>query len=435
MLDPFTYQDTGSDFLASRRRGLLLDDPGTGKTLQAIMAARKVGASHVDTLCPASVTNQWGSVYGENGDAGAEFDAFSYEKARDKGVPFRQFPPRILVIDEIHYLNNANAGRTVSVLGREKYGIDGLINRYDYVWGMSGTWMTRDPSVLYPVMHALIPGSLYSKKTNSTLGEWQFLRKFCKMWDTGRGMKVTGSLNLGELREMLTPYYIRRTKADVRLDWKEPVKAKLWLDAGKAANLIAKAELEPEGQAVAAAFKRGGFDALAELADTDRTGISRYRRYIGLLKVLPVVDWLLDEFDGGMEKIVIICVHREVIETLAEKLQKEEIAAFIYYGGMTAKQKDEAKFAFIRYKGKAVMVAQIDAAGTGVDELQKATGRMLFVEWSWVASHNDQALDRLDRIGQQDNVLGQFAAFEGSLDGAIMSVAARRGRDSLELFN
>ena len=435
MLDPFTYQNTGSDFLASRRRAMLLDDPGTGKTLQAIMAARKVGASHMDTLCPASVTNQWRGVYAENGDDEADFESFSYERARDKGVPFRQFPPRVLAIDEIHYLNNANAGRTLSVFGREKYGAGSLICRYDYVWGMSGTWMTRDPSVLYPVMHALIPGSLFSKKTNQTMGEWQFMRRFCKMWDTGHGMKVTGSQNLDELRERLAPYYIRRTKADVRADWKKPMKAKLWLDSAKAEKLIAKADLEPEGQAVAEAFKRGGFDALAEFADTDRTGISRYRRYIGLLKVLPVVDWLLDEFDGGLQKIVIVCVHREVIETLAEKLQKEEIAAFVFYGGMTAKQKDAAKNAFIAYKGKAAMVVQIGAAGTGVDGLQRATGRMLFVEFSWVGADNDQCLDRLDRIGQEENVLAQFAAFEGSLDGAIMKVEARRSYDSFKLFN
>lgn len=426
---PFDYQLTGIDFLSHRRRCLLLDDPGTGKTLQAVKAADKIDGD-MDVICPASVVRQWGEAHARLSGISKTFNAYSYEKARDKGISKR---PAILCLDEIHYLNNPNSGRTVAILGRERYGVDGHIFKAEYVWGLTGTWMTRDPSVLYQTMFAVIPGSLVLKNGN-TMSYWQFMRKFCVMYDSGNGMRVVNSQNLDELRDRLAPFILRRTKADVRKDWKNPVTAELWLDPAEAGKSLDKAELEPEARCVAEAFKKGGFNALETFADTESTGVSRYRRYCGVLKIIPVVEWLLDQFDDGMKKIVIVCVHREVIEGIQVKLAENGIPAFIYYGGMTGKEKDAARDSFIAREDRAVLIGQIAAMGTGVDGLQKATGRMLFVEWSWIATENWQALDRLDRVGQEENVLGQFAAFEGSLDGAIMTVAARRAKDSKQLF-
>lgn len=430
MFELFDYQNTGADFLAGRRRALLLDAPGCGKTAQGIVAADRLGADTMDTVCPASIVKQWGKAHASISREDTAFNAYSYEKARDKGISKR---PTVLCLDEIHYCNNPASGRTLKILGSERYGVDGLIHKADYVWGMTGTWMTRDASVLYPAMFAIIPGSLILRN-GFTMDYWQFLKKFCVMYDSGYGIRITKSKNLDELRDRLAPYMLRRTKKDARKDWKEPVTAELWLDPEEAGDLLHKAELEPEARAVADAFRKGGFDALQNLADTDRTGISRYRRYIGLLKILPVLKWLLGQFDDGLEKIVIVAVHREVLEGLQQKLREHEICAPIYYGGMTAAQKDAAKEKFIKAHGKAAMLGQIDAMGTGVDGLQEATGRMLFIEWSWIATHNQQMLDRLDRIGQEEPVLGEFATFEGSLDSAIMSVAARRAKDSQQLF-
>lgn len=426
----FDYQEVGADFLAGRRRALLLDAPGVGKTIQAITAADRLGADSMDTISPASVVNQWRKMHANLSRADTDFHAYSYERARDKGI---SKSPTVLCLDEIHYLGNPSSGRTLKILGSDKYGADGLIQKADYVWGMTGTLMNRDPSNLYQIMYAIIPGSLQLKNGN-TMSYWQFMKKYCVMYDTGFGMKVVRGQNLDELRDRLAPYILRRTKKDARKDWKEPVTAELWLDPEKAGDMMHSADLEPEARAVAEAFKKGGFDGLARLAETDKKGVSRYRRYIGLLKILPITKWLMDEFDGGLEKIVVICVHREVIEGFYAKLTEHQIAAFIYYGGMTEGQKDAAKRAFIDATGPAVFVGQIDTAGTGVDGLQHATGRMVFAEWSWIHTHNQQALDRLDRVGQEEPVLGEFAAFENSLDGAIMRVAARRAKDAETLF-
>lgn len=428
----FDYQKTGADFLAGRRRALLLDAPGLGKTAQTIRAADLIGADSMDTVCPASVVKQWGKAHdgiAENVDSRV-FTARSYESARDKGISRR---PAVLTFDEIHYLKNPNSRRTQALLGSQRYGSDGLINRADAVWCLTGTLMPKDPGDLFPIMNAVVPGSLALNNGN-TMDYWQFMKRFCVMYDSGYGMVVTKGKNIAELRDRLAPYMLRRTKPEVMKDWKEPVRAELWLDADDAAGQMQKLDLEPEARAVADAFKKGGFDALKILADVDRTGISRYRRYVGVLKVLPVVKWLMDEFDSGLEKIVIMCVHREVIEGIAAKLAEQKIETVKYYGGMTDGQKDKAKTDFVKKASVRGYIGQLFASGTGVDGLQHATGDILFVEWSWVGDDNQQAIDRLDRIGQNNPVLARFAGLEGSLDGAIMAKASRRTSDNRQLF-
>lgn len=426
----FDYQKTGADFLAGRRRALLLDAPGLGKTAQAIAASDLAGADSMYTVCPASVVKQWRRNHDDVSVTGNIFRSYSYEAARDKGISRW---PSVICLDELHYLKNGSSGRTKALLGEQLYGRDGIIAKAEYVWGMTGTVMPKDPGDLFPILNAIIPGAL-SLKNGNIMDYWQFMRKFCVMYDSGYGMVVSKGKNLAELRERIAPFMLRRTKPEVMKDWKEPLRAELWLDAGDAADKLHKADLEPEARAVADAFKKGGFSALKVLADSDRSGISRYRRYVGILKILPIVAWLLDEFGSGLDKIVIICVHREVIEGIAEKLAQQKIETVIYYGGMTDAQKDKAKDKFVKEKTIRGFIGQIGAAGTGVDGLQHATGDILFVEWSWVGDDNQQAIDRLDRIGQNNPVLARFAGLEGSLDGAIMAKASRRTSDNKQLF-
>jgi len=62
----FGYQGTGAAFLAARKRGLLFDSPGLGKTPQAIVAIDVACAEwlaadpiHVIIVCTASTVTHW----------------------------------------------------------------------------------------------------------------------------------------------------------------------------------------------------------------------------------------------------------------------------------------------------------------------------------------------------------------------------------------
>lgn len=429
-MDLFPYQVIGANFLASRRRALLLDAPGLGKTGQALKAADMLDIRNMETICPASVVTQWRGNHADISESGYEFDSRSYESARDKAMPPKM---GVLTLDEIHYCGNHNARRTTAILGSQHYGTDGVINDAEYVWGLSGTPSPRDPSRLFPILNAVVPGAL-TMPSGRRLDYWQFKNRFCVMYDSGKGMVVREGKNLEELAEMMAPYVLRRTKKQVMPEWKEPLVGKLMLDAGEARDMLLKADLEPEGRLVAEVFAKRGFEGLKELAETEHKGVSRYRRYCGMLTVLPVVEWLMDQFDSGMEKVVLICVHREVVEALQQKLKERGIEAVIFYGGMSDKAKDKSKMDFINRKDVRGFIGQIVSCGTGLDGLQAATGDMVLVEYSWISDDNYQVICRLDRIGQSNPVLARFVGIEGSLSGAIMATAERRAAEQIKLY-
>lgn len=427
----FPFQKDGAQFLADRHRALLFDAPGLGKTVQAIDAADMVGARTHDVICPAGVVPQWRKQHVRLAASDAQFSSRSYESARDKGFPRYS---DAATLDEIHYLKNPSSERTVKILGYNKYASDGALAHSRRIWCLSGTPNPRDPSDLFPMMNAIVPGSL-QLNNGFIMSYSQFLNKFCVMreWKKGQGNKVIKGKNLAELAERLAPFMLRRTKKEVFPEWNTPVVDVIWFEGGPAADALRKAELTPEGQQLAAIFAAEGFEGLERFAETDN-GISKLRRLTGLIKVPLAVEWLKDEWASGMKKVVIMCYHREVIQAIYDQLTKEGFSGVIYWGGMTEAQKEAAKEQYI-LEDVDFFAGQIDACGTGLDGLQHASSRMLYVEFSWIGEQNQQALDRLDRIGQTEPVLGQYLALEGSLDAGIIEVAARRTAERIELFD
>lgn len=429
MLELFKFQEEGARWLSERRRALLCDEPGLGKTAQGLRAADYAGITNSGVTCPANIVKQWRKNHAEISlNPHGSIEVRSYESARDKGVG----ASAVHHLDEFHYCKNPSAGRTLALLGRERYGADGAIFASDYVWCYSGTPSPRDPSGLFPIMWAVVPESL-RLSDGRMLNRWQFMQKYCVMKSTRNGMIVLRGKNLAELADRLAPFMLRRLKKDVLKDWTKPVCADLWLDSGKAADALAKVEHSSEGQILADIFIKEGVDGLNEYADLDN-GISRLRRLTGLIKVPVFIEWIKDQVESGLTKIVIMCYHREVIEAVCTALEAEDLVAEKYWGGMSAKHQDAVKGRFIDNPRAFALVCQIDACGTGMDGVQHATGRMVFLEWSWIGDQNYQALCRLDRIGQKEPVLGQFIGLEGSLDASIMATASRRTAEGQTLF-
>lgn len=425
-MELFPYQEEGVKFLSQRRRALLLDEPGTGKTLQILHAAETVAADRekptdLGIIGPASIRTQWRAEYKKMGFHTRHFNAYSYEHARDKGIK----DCAILGLDEGHFLKNASSGRTRIILGNALYGAAGLIINSEYVWYASGTPMPKDASDLYAPLYAITPGALRTDK--GTMGYWEFVRRFCELEEGfGGRVVIAGSKNLEELKDRIAPYSLRRKR-----HWKHPLITELWLDAGSSMKELRKLEDTGEGRLLKEAFAAGGMEAVEGLT----TSVATLRRYLGMIKILPVANWLEDYLKSGVAKVVVMCYHREVIKGMHDELHGRDIKSVIYQGGLTDAAKDKVKSDFIDGKECRVFLGQIDACGTGLDGLQHAASDIIFAEWSWVDDQNKQAIGRVDRIGQKGSVLVRFVGMEDSLDGDIMRAARRRAADNKTFFN
>src|SRR5690606_25794245 len=138
----------GVNFLKNRKFAMLWDEPGLGKSAQAITAWDQPDINNVLVICPASVVSVWVreiSQWGHAQNTGIISWTTSYEKAiRDREL-IKKFNPSLVVIDEAHYLKSKTAKRTKVILGE-------IVKNAERAWFLTGTPMPNNPSELWPIL-------------------------------------------------------------------------------------------------------------------------------------------------------------------------------------------------------------------------------------------------------------------------------------------
>ncbi len=439
----FPYQEQGAKWLTERKTALLADDPGLGKSAQAIAACDAIDAQRILVICPASVRENWRR----------EFNRFSTKK-RDVFALFSETQWRlhtgvlivsydgaagkfyqrlmekdydVLIVDESHFCKTPTAKRTQMLYGAK--GQPGLAHKAAHVWLLSGTPAPNNPFELYPMCRTLFAAG-FKDKSGMIINKWAFINKYCTTRDNGFGKVITGGKNLDELRERLQPFVLRRKKADVLKDLPPIRFENLYLTSDK---------IKLPGDGVAAI--KAALDNIGGVADPiaafraleKKTGqVATVRRLLGLSKVAPLADWVKEQLESGMENIVIFAYHREVIQRLATALSEVSQIAQIT-GDTLPHERDAEVQRFQNDPACRVFIGNIIAAGTGIT--LTAASDLIFAEYSWVPAENEQAAMRVHRIGQKDSVLIRFAIAAGSLDERIGAVVRRKTETITQIFN
>lgn len=239
------YQCVGIVYAANRPGVLIGDEPGLGKTIQAI------GVFNVDptiqrvlVICPASLRNVWRdhferwtvrqvSIYvARNAKEPIPehanvvifgFQAAVTRKGEETPAAYADAMKRqwdLLVVDEGHFLKNPEAKRTQAILGVEKYDKakreviqvkEGLAHRARRKVFLTGTPLPNRPLEMWPLLHTLAPQEFRS------WGEYAY--RYTNVETTRFGTTFKGSRNEAELNERMRRHVmIRRLKIDVLKD-------------------------------------------------------------------------------------------------------------------------------------------------------------------------------------------------------------------------
>jgi SWI/SNF-related matrix-associated actin-dependent regulator of chromatin subfamily A-like protein 1 len=397
---------------------LLADDPGLGKTFQAIRAADSRKAKQVAIICPASVIGTWHAEIRKYRTSDWYFFVTSYERACRQDYDHLTVNRwDALIIDEAHYLKTLTSGRTKAVYGfTAEDGLQRLpaiIDCADAVWLLSGTPMPNDPSELYPHLRALAPHLVTGERSGKIWSIFQFIAAFCETKNNGFGHKIVGARQEAKLHRKLEGFMLRRRKADVLKDLPP-------LRFGEVAVEGDLSALPPEEVAIVQkALERGGFDALKDVAGH----VGKLRRLTGLAKLPATIAWLKDWLAGSTGKIVVFAYHKDVIAGLRDALGKQ---AVVLDGSTPVAQRQAVVDRFQQDPRVRVFIGQMTAAGVGIT--LTAASDMLVVESSWVPAEIQQATQRIHRIGQKESCLVRFAHVEGSIDEDIQRAVARKVR-------
>ena len=409
---------------AGHRTFLLADEPGLGKTAQALLAAEVANAYPLLVVVPNVVKTNWAREAGRwtpnrpatvihgNGetiDGFADIVVVNYE-VLDRHVGWiGDFGFRGMVVDEAHFIKNKTSQRSQHVLELS----DRIRSR-----------TTR------PLLMALT-GTPLINDIEDFRAIWQFLG-----W-------IDDSKPLGELMDALeetglTPadpgFYpaarqcvidlgiVRRRKVDVAADIPARRIADLPVELdGPTGRSIRAAERDLARRMVAryetALANRSSDDvegidvelvsriARAELkeAATSTTGENVFSmvRRIGQAKAPLAADYAA-QLARSAGKVVFFAKHVDVMDAAEETFARQGIRFSSIRGDQTSTSRQKNIDAFVEDPDVAIAVCSLTAAGVGLN-LQVASNIVL-AELSWTDAEQTQAIDRSHRIGQTEPV-------------------------------
>lgn len=415
------HQVVGRDFLLSHDRCLLADDTRVGKSVQTIAAVMEIAtpeyAPTVLVVCPASLRTQWRRQFAQFGDPSrVRLVVASYEEVTKVVEHYARLSPDVLVVDESHYLKNRKAKRTQAVFGV-------VAPRAKRVWCLSATPAPNDSSELWPMLKALRPEAL--AHNGRTLDWWSFTQRFCKVRETPFGMKIEGNRNMGELRERLAPFFLRRPASilgGVRMD-----DEMLYLDVSRQRLDELKAQLRAEFLGWdGAEFERMDDETVARKLDLVETKIKmRLSRLTGLAKAPALGALLRTELESGLDKVVVFAWHTDVVDALVDELRDTRVAALV--GETSPADRVRAVDLFQTDPDVRVFIGNIKAAGVGLD--LSAACECVFAEMSWVPGDNKQAAARITGLNQKRATRVRYAVMPDSLDERLVRVNRRKMED------
>lgn len=430
MMVPFQHQIDGAVFLANRPNALLADAPRCGKTGASIMALDYALDDAVLVVTTASGRAVWRRAF-------PAWSTFKRDRVRIVGWPellqartfselLRQKWDRI-ILDEAHAAKNFGAKRTQAVYGKLLDGgthIDNhtaLTTRAKGVWCLTGTPCPNAPNDLYPMLRALDPARLEARDgMPDVMKADDFMRRYCvvkykKISNFRKIPVVVGGRNPEELRARLDGFFMLRTQQDVGIT--EPIYETF--------PLAAQARLLREVNSAIDEVKLGRLRGKKNVTDDDLKGIelelAQIRRLSGTPKAHAVAEAVKDEFDGGLDKIVLAYWHKDVGDLLAHELSTYGVVRLD--GATSANERATAEERFRDPKNR-VFLGQIQAAGEAID-LSPAS-ELMFVEPSLVPAHMAQMSKRITNHTQTRMPRVRVATLEGSVDDALQALLLRK---------
>jgi len=410
---------------AGHRTFLLADEPGLGKTAEALLAAEAANAYPLLVVVPSVVKTNWAREAarwtphrpatvvqgdGEAVDGFADIVVLNYEVLDRHMGWLGDFDFRGMVVDEAHFIKNKTSQRSQRVLALS----DRIRSR-----------ATR------PLLMALT-GTPLINDIDDFRAIWQFLGwiddsqpigdLLDALEDTGL-TPADGGFYAAARQCVIDLGIVRRRKVEVAADIPARRIADLPVELdGRLGRSIRAAERELAGRMVAryeaalanrsAGAAVDGIDhelvrtvARSELKDatTAQSGqnVFTMMRHIGQAKAELAADYAA-QLARSAGKVVFFAKHIDVMDAAEETFARLGLRFASIRGDQTAKVRQANVDAFVTDPDVAVAVCSLTAAGVGIN-LQVASNIVL-AELSWTDAEQTQAIDRSHRIGQAEPV-------------------------------
>jgi hypothetical protein len=410
---------------SGHRTFLLADEPGLGKTAQALLAAQAANAYPLLVVVPNVVKTNWAreaglwtpnrpaTVIHGNGDAidgFADIVIVNYE-VLDRHVGWLgDLGFRGMVVDEAHFIKNKTSQRSQHVLQLSER-IRSRIPR-PLLMALTGTPLINDIEDFRAIWQFL--GWIDDKKPLADLMD--------SLEEIGLTPADPGFYPAARSR-VVDLGIVRRRKVDVAADIPARRVADLPVELDdEVGRSIREAErnlarrLVSRYEAALVTRTSGlvteGIDhdlvrrvATWEREDTTTTktdeNVFSMMRRIGQAKAGLAADYAA-QLARSVGKVVFFAKHVDVMDIAEDTFAKRGIRFSSIRGDQTPASRQKNIDAFVNDPDVSIVVCSLTAAGVGLN-LQVASNTVL-AELSWTDAEQTQAIDRIHRIGQEEPV-------------------------------
>lgn len=423
LLQPYQYQLEGVQYAVEKKRCILGDQPGLGKTLQAICTVVKAHREAVIygesfptlVVCPAALKVNWLREFkkfaGPNAiildDSNRQTWHSFYDCKKADGSPLCEvfitnyeslkkfFVKRVseggkLTMKGILFDERVNLFKSVIIdeshkckSGKTQQGkfVEGICKGKRFVLALTGTPVVNNNTDL--IQQLKILGRL-----EDFGGYSRFVERYCD------GPKQAS--NVKELNWRLwNCCFFRREKSKVLTQLPDKTRQYLQIDI---TNMKEYQSAESDIVKYLKQYKN------ASDAQVQRSMNGAVMVKMGLLKqisargkIKAVSEFIHDVIDGG-EKLIVFGYLKEVIA----ELKKEFPNAVTVTGSDNISQKQFAVDSFQNNPDCKLIILNYKSGGTGLT--LTASSRVAFIEFPWTFSDCEQAEDRAHRNGQKNNV-------------------------------
>lgn len=478
--DLFPHQQAGVEFLKTARRALLADEPGLGKTAQAIRAIKELKDSGEDVfpvliVCPNTLKKNWEREFtrwwpeattqvikGTSAQRKKQFDVavessidviiINWESLRSHSrlAPYgsialarckecgghdervslnrcevhkrelNEIDFKVVIADEIHRSKDAKSKQTRALWS--------ATGNAEFRFALTGTPVANNVVDMWSILHWLSPEDWPSKT------KW-IDRMVDTMMNAFGGMMVLGIKPHmeDEFQRTISHHMRRMLKARV-LPWLPPVinerrdlemstKQKKAYDQMRDLMI---ADLE-SGEALSAPSVLTQTLRLLQFASSyanivvdEKTGEPR----AVLSEPSCKVDSLMDDIkngDFGDDSVAVCAVSRQLIELLSAAMTKANIPHGLITG---AQNEDERQQSIDDFQSGAKKWILFTAQAGGVGVTLTAARRLIMLQRPWSLVDHKQALDRVHRIGSEihDSIMITDYVTEGTIEERVIEV-------------
>jgi len=236
--------------------------------------------------------------------------------------------------------------------------------------------------------------------------EWDFKQRYCDPYHNGIGWDFNGASNTKELNERTRDLCIRRLKSEVLPELPPKTRTFLPIVLDKATRSPYDSAQDEWDKKIDSYYLNG--QPLP--AGTMLNMINDLRHMCGHIKVNYAVGWINQYREQTGKPIVVFTHHRDVLSRLAEKMSNVKTIT----GDTPSHTRQEIVDDF-QAGNIGVLICNTVAAKEGITLTRADT--VLFLEREWTPTDEEQAEDRVYRIGQESqHVHAVYLSCEGTID-------------------